>query len=117
CGAQTWPRTPLTRRRLACGGRAPPRIWTSLSSLQVSPAVAVLQEDAVAMALGDRIGPIGRGRDGGGERTRLVVEEALDGPEIVLDLRAARPRARMLEQAKRELLDRLARGPAEHAAP
>ena len=60
------------------------------------------------MALGNRIDPVGRGGDGGGERARLVVEEPLDGPEVVLDLGAPRPGTRVLEQAKRELLDRLA---------
>ena len=29
-GAQTWPRTPPVRVRLACGHRAPPRSWTLL---------------------------------------------------------------------------------------
>src|SRR5258705_5470521 len=31
--AQTWPRTPPTRVRLACGHRAPPRSWTLLIAL------------------------------------------------------------------------------------
>ena len=33
CGAQIWPRTPLTRVRLACSLRAPPRSWTLLIAL------------------------------------------------------------------------------------
>ena len=102
--------TPLTTRR-----RSPaPSAWQAAEkACAVSGAVAVLQEDAVAMPLGNRIDSVGRGRDGGGERARLVVEEALDGPKVVLDLRATRPGTRVLEQAKREMLDRLARGAAE----
>jgi len=30
-----WPHAQRTGVRLACGGRAPPRIWTCLSSLRV----------------------------------------------------------------------------------
>src|SRR4029453_728709 len=31
----TWPRPPPPRRRLACGRRAPPRIWTLLGILRL----------------------------------------------------------------------------------
>ena len=56
-------------------------------------------QHAVAMALGDRVDPIGRGGDRGGERARHVLEGERDWPEIVLKNPAPRPPARKLEHA------------------
>src|SRR6185503_13029277 len=58
CGAQTWPRTPPTRVRLACGHRAPPRSWTLLIAL-----AGLLRQAPVVAVRPDSAGPEPRVRD------------------------------------------------------
>src|SRR5438552_1519832 len=50
---------------------------------------AVFEEEKVAVPLGDGVGGKAGGRDGGGEAGGLIVEEALDGAEVLADLGAA----------------------------
>src|SRR5262249_46308140 len=51
------------------------------------------------------------------ERRRLVVEQALHGPEISMDGRAPGARPVVVEQAQGELLERRSRGPAQQVLP
>src|SRR5258705_3308330 len=60
--AQTWPRTPPTRVRLACGHRAPPRSWTLLLAL------AGFLRQAASLAAGRR-----------GEDPKVVATDDLGG--------------------------------------
>src|SRR5438132_1602778 len=50
---------------------------------------AVFEEEKVAVPLGDGVGGKAGGRDDGGEAGGLIVEEALDGAEVLADLGAA----------------------------
>ncbi len=61
---------------------------------------AVFEEKKVAVTLGDGVGGKTGGRDGGGEAGGLIVEEALEGAEVVADLGAAGTRAGALEEAQ-----------------
>src|SRR3989442_15837089 len=58
---------------------------------------AVFEEKKVAVTLGDGVGGKAGGRDGGGETGGFIVEEALDGAEVVADLGAAGAGAGVLE--------------------
>src|SRR5262249_14694591 len=57
------------------------------------------------------------GSDGFRECRRLVVEEALDGPEVRVDGRTPRARPVVFEQAQRELLQRHSRSAAKQGRP
>src|SRR3989454_1875665 len=78
---------------------------------------AVFEEKKVAVTLGDGVGGKAGGRDGGGETGGFIVEEALDGAEVVADLGAAGAGAGVLEEAQAQLDQRLARRPAQKGTP
>ena len=64
---------------------------------------AVFEEEKVAVTLGDGVGGKAGGRDGGGEAGGLIVEEALDGAEVLADLGAAGAGAGVLEEAQAKI--------------
>src|ERR1700693_2641301 len=68
CGAQTWPRTPPARVRLACGHRAPPRSWILLTAI------------AGFLRQAPRTSP--RGRAGSADRRGLAA--GADGREVAV---------------------------------
>src|SRR5882672_5787669 len=78
---------------------------------------AVFEEEKVAVTLGDGVGGKAGGRDGGGEAGGLIVEEALEGMEVVADLGAAYAGARVLEEAQAQLGQHLARRAAQEGPP
>src|SRR5712692_8528293 len=78
---------------------------------------AVFEEEKVAVTLGDGVGGKAGGRDGGGEAGRFIVEEALDGAEVVADLDAAGAGAGVLEEAQAQLDQYLARRAAQQGTP
>src|SRR3989454_11384228 len=78
---------------------------------------AVFEEEKVAVTLGDGVGGKAGGRDGGGEAGGLIVEEALDGAEVLADLGAAGAGAGVLEEAQAKIDEDLARCAAQEGPP
>src|SRR5712692_280925 len=78
---------------------------------------AVFEEKKVAVTLGHGVGGKTGGRDGGGEAGGLIVEEALDGAEVVADLGAAGAGAGVLEEAQAQLDQHVARRAAQEGPP
>src|ERR1700730_4699262 len=78
---------------------------------------AVFEEEKVAVTLGDGVGGKAGGRDGGGEAGGLIVEEALDGAEVVADLGGAGAGAGTLEEAQAQLDEHLARRATQEGTP
>src|SRR5207302_10350411 len=78
---------------------------------------AVFEEEKVAVTLGDGVGGKAGGRDGGGEAGGLIVEEALDGAEVLADLGAAGAGAGVLEEAQAKIDEDLARSAAQEGPP
>jgi len=56
-------------------------------------------------------------RDDAGEGAGLLLEEAVDGQEVLADLRGAGPGARVLDELEGERFERVARLAAEQAPP
>src|SRR2546429_1341082 len=78
---------------------------------------AVFEEEKVAVPLGDGVGGKAGGRDDGGEAGGLIVEEALDGAEVLPDLGAAGAGAGVLEEAQAKIDEDLARSAAQEGPP
>src|SRR6266446_4276744 len=78
---------------------------------------AVFEEEKVAVPLGDGVGGKAGGRNGGGEAGGLIVEEALDGAEVLADLGAAGAGAGVLEEAHAKIDEDLARCAAQEGPP